>query len=152
MSTARFCCVQCTSSRAFQTDRRLRTRAARSSASWRYRCISCVAIKVSELTRDLWLEDDVPVLAVNATLDGVAFIINHENYRLETEADHRRYFLDGQLARITAVRHCYICATNNAHMLPSPVKRMVLPKPRSRPAIAAPSVLPNTQHHQQLQQ
>lgn len=27
---------------------------------------------------------------------------------------------------------------------------MVLPKPRSRPAIAAPSVLPITQHHQQM--
>jgi hypothetical protein len=78
-------------------DRRRRTRVARSSANWRCHCISCVVIKVSELKLSPRLDGNAPIFSVNATLDGVAVIINHEDDRLETEADHSRNLLDGQL-------------------------------------------------------
>lgn len=41
---------------------------------------------------------------MNAALNRVAFIIDHENDRLETDAHHCRDFLDGQLANIITVR------------------------------------------------
>jgi hypothetical protein len=59
---------------------------------------------VSGQNHDLGLEGNTPVLAVDATLNGVAIIVDHENDRLEIEADHCRYFLNGQLAGTTIVR------------------------------------------------
>jgi hypothetical protein len=41
------------------------------------------------------LEGNTPVLAMNTTLNGVAFVVDNENDRLEIEANHCRDFLNG---------------------------------------------------------
>lgn len=83
-----------------------------------------------------------PVLAMDAPLDGVPFVVENEENGFQPELDHSRNLLHGQLAApgLSAQRHTEIDIT---HMLPSPMNRIVLPRPRSRAAIAAPRVLPN---------